>query len=337
MPSDAKEVAPETAETTEGIFDVDVSDIAKAANAPTSFIESLTSEGDEEPEPQEVEEEEEVSEENEDTEEEVEESEDDQEEEEQEEVEEDEPKGDSPGIKKRIGKLVERAKKAEAEAERLQAELNNQQGEPQQDNSTPGADRFETVTDSQKLDKMEADAEHLREWLITNPEGGEYADRSGGKYDVDYETAKSLHVQTDRDLRKNIPNQRANIQQRATSFQQANATFPWMQDNGTSEFVEMAGILANNPRAKKFYESDPNAALFFGYAVEGYKAVHAANKKKGKKVKPVESAPTSVPTSTRAKRATKNTSGAARQSKLKKQALTSGDQHDVRSYLESII
>ena len=336
MPSDAKEVAPETAETTEGIFDVAVSDIAKAANAPQTFIDSLTSNDDEASEPQEVEEEEEVIEENEDNEEEVEESEEDQEEEEQEEVEEEEPKGDSPGIKKRIGKLVERAKKAEAEAERLQTELNGQQGESRQDNSTPGADRFETVTDSQILDKMEADAEHLREWLITNPEGGEYADRSGGKYDVDYETAKSLHVQTDRDLRKNIPNQRANIHQMATSFQQANATFPWMQDNGTSEFVEMAGILANNPRAKKFYESDPNAALFFGYAVEGYKSVHA-KERKGKKVNPVAQAPTSVPTSTRAKRATKNTSGAAKQSKLKKQALSSGDQHDVRSYLESII
>ena len=109
MPSDA-EVAPETAETTEGIFDVAVSDIAKAANAPQTFIDSLTSNDDEASEPQEVEEEEEVIEENEDNEEEVEESEEDQEEEEQEEVEEEEPKGDSPGIKKRIGKLVERAK-----------------------------------------------------------------------------------------------------------------------------------------------------------------------------------------------------------------------------------
>ena len=331
MPSDAGVVPETTEETPTDIFDVSAEDIAQAAGMTESFIDIDRRASDEESETQnEEEEEEEVAEE-------VEESEDEQEVEEEDEVEAEEPKGDSPGIKKRIGKLVERAKRAEAENERLQTELNNQGAETQQENSVPGADRFETINDPKKLDKMEADAEHLREWLITNPEGGEYLDKSGGKYDVDYETAKALHVQTDRDLRKNIPTQRANLHQRATSFQQANQRFPWMTDNGTEEFVEMAGILANNPRAKKFYETDPNAALFFGYAVEGYKTVHADEKKKAKKVSPVEQAP-SVPTAPpRQKRATKNTSGAAKQSKLKKQAMLTGNNHDLRTYLESII
>ena len=331
MPSDAG-VAPENAELQEDIFAISADEIAQAAGITDTFIDKPTSDDGEESEPENEERAEEEP-----VEEESEESEDDQEEEEQE-VAEEEPKGDSPGIKKRIGKLVERAKRAEAEADRLQTELKSQREEtPQQDNSTPGADRFETVLDPQKLDKMEADAEHLREWLITNPEGGEYADRSGAKYDVDYETAKSLHVQTDRDLRKNIPAQRSNLHLRGTAFQQANKTFPWMSDNGRQEFVEMAGILQNNPRAKRFYESDPNASLFFGYAVEGYKSVHAEEAKKAKKVKPVEQAP-SVPTApSRSKRASKNTSGAAKQSKLRKQAMLSGDSHDVRSYLESIL
>ena len=334
MPSEESTgVAPQTAEATTDVFNLSAIDIAEAAGAPETFIESLTSLDDEASEPLEVEEEEEVVEEEE-TEEEVEES--DEEEEEQEESDE-EPKGDSLGIKKRIGKLVKRAELAEAEANRLKSELAGQRDEVPEETQVAGSDRFETINDPKKLDKMEADAEHLREWLITNPEGGEYLDKSGGKYDVDYETAKALHVQTDRDLRKNIPSQRANLHQRATSFQQANQRFPWMTDNGTEEFVEMAGILANNPRAKKFYETDPNAALFFGYAVEGYKSVHADEKKKAKKVGPVEQAP-SVPTAPpRQKRATKNTSGAAKQSKLKKQAMQSGNNQDVRSYLESII
>ena len=339
MPSDAEEVAPETAEETQDIFDVSVEEIAAAAGVPDSFIDKLTtSTGDEASEPENEEGEEEVAEE-EDTETvEVDESEDDDQEEEAETETEEEPKGDSPGIKKRIGKLVERAKRAEAEAERLQTELTNQQGESQQDNSVPGADRFEVVNDPRKLDKMEADAEHLREWLITNPEGGEYKDRSGGDYEVDYEMAKALHVQTDRDLRKNIPSQRANLQLRNGVFGQANQTFPWMGDNGSAEFVEMASVLSNNARAKKFYESDPQAVMLFGYAVEGYKAVHAAQAKAAKKTaKPVEQAPMLPTTPSRSKRASKNTSGAARQSKLKKQAMLSGEAHDVRSYLESIL
>tara|TARA_Y100000310_G_scaffold331359_1_gene404776 strand:- start:309 stop:1310 length:1002 start_codon:yes stop_codon:yes gene_type:complete len=333
MSSDAKGVVPETTEeTAESVFDVSAEEIARAGNASQTFIESLTSKDADESEPEEVEEEEEGIEEDEESEEE----EVDQDEEELEDTEE-EPKGDSPGIKKRIGKLVERAKRAEAEAERLGSELENQRGEPQQEIQTPGAERFETVNDPKKLDKMEADAEHLREWLMTNPEGGEYQDRSGAQYDVDYESAKALHVQTDRDLRKNIPSQRANLHQRFASIQQANQRFPWMADNGSSEFREMMGILSNNPRAKKFYETDPNAALLFGYAMEGWKSEHAKEQQKGKTVKTVEQAPTSVPTSTRAKRATKNTSGAAKKSKLHKQALQSGDVHDVRSYLESIL
>lgn len=330
VPSDAIGVAPETAEETgESVFDVSATDIAEAANASTSFIESLTtSEDDDETEPLEEEEEEEIVEEEEVQEEEVEDEEDD------EPIEtEDEPKGDSHGVKKRIGKLVERAKKAEAEAEALRGELDKKQGEPQQDNSTPGSDRFESVTNPEKLDKMEADAEHLREWLIQNPEGGEYQDRTGGNYDVDYETAKQLHVQTDRDLRKNIPQKRGILSDRVNAFQQANQRFKWMQDNGSQEYVEMAGILQNNKFAKRFYESDPNAVLLFGYAVEGWKSHHKPKKGKAK----VEQAPTSIPTSSRTKRATKNTSSNAKAGKLKKMALTSGNHSDVRSYLESIL
>ena len=336
MSSDAKGVAPETAEeTAESVFDVSAEEIAQAANASNTFIESLTSDDADESEPEEVEEEEEGIEEDEESEEEeVEEIED---EEDAEDEPEEEPKGDSQGVKKRIGKLVERAKRAEAEAERLQQELTTRREEPQQETQTPGAERFETVNDSKKLDKMEADAEHLREWVMTNPEGGEYQDRSGSKYDVDYEMAKSLHVQTDRDLRKNIPSQRANLHQRTVALNTANQKFPWMADNGSSEFRELMGILSNNPRAKKFYETDPHAALLFGYAMEGWKSEHAKEQKKGKKSKTVEQAPTSVPTSTRTKRATKNTSGATKKSKRYKQALQTGSQQDVRSYLESIL
>ena len=116
MPSDAGVVPETTEETPTDIFDVSAEDIAQAAGMTESFIDSDRTEGDEESETQNEEEsEEEVAEE---VAEEVEESEDEQEVEEEDEVEEEEPKGDSPGIKKRIGKLVERAKRAEAEQPR---------------------------------------------------------------------------------------------------------------------------------------------------------------------------------------------------------------------------
>jgi len=332
MPSDAG-VAPEKAEDTQGIFDVSAAEIAQAAGVTDTFIDSDRTENDEESEAHNEEElEEEVEEE---AEEDAAEIEDEQEDDEVEE-EEEKPKGDSPGIKKRIGKLVERAERAESERDRLQGELTAKQEAPEALSIDPDAARFETVTDPKELDRMESTAEHLREWLITNPEGGEYKDGNGETWDIDYEMAKSLQVRTDKDLRKGIPQQRTNIQLRSTTLQQANNTFHWWSDNGTQEYVEMAGILANNPRAKKFYDSDPHAALLFGYAIEGYKSVHASNGKqeKGKAVEQAPSAPTAPP---RQKRAAKKTSSTVKQSRLRKQAMQSGDTHDVRSYLESIL
>ena len=137
--------------------------------------------------------------------------------------------------------------------------------------------------------KREGDAEHLREWLLANPDGGEYLDTAGDEHDVDYEQAKQLIVQTDRDLRKNIPAQRELIVERERQAAVAQKTFKWMGQAGSVENQELNTVLKNNAYLMEYSKRDPYAQIVLGYAIEGFKSVNQA--KKGNAQQPVQQAP----------------------------------------------
>jgi hypothetical protein len=233
---------------------------------------------------------------------------------------------DSDGVKKRIGKLIEAKNQAEAEKQALEEELRDMKKAPQK-----GLDQFDQVQTFDELKKRESDAEHLRDWLLENPDGGEYTDESGETHDVDSQVARKLTAQTDRDLRKNIPEVAKRLQLKQQNSGIALSTFEWMKDDGSPEKVEMNKIISNNPQIKKYVENDPYGMITLGYAVEGYKAIMA--KKSGganKAVAPkMPSAPTRAnPSVVRGKSSTK--------SKLLAKA-SSGDIGDASSYIETLL
>ena len=305
MADEVMESPPEVAEET-GML----ADIARAAGV-ESFIESASEEESTEPEA-EVVAEEEVD--------------------ENEESDTGEPEAtssDSPGIKKRIGKLVERAEKAESEIEELKARIAEKDSSPEEDLTVPGGERFEGITDPKELDRREADAEHLREWLLENPEGGDYTDRGGNEYEVEYEKARRLMVETDRDLRKHIPSARSEIQRRGQVASEALARFPWMKDRSSPEYMEMASVIGRYPKAKKFYESEPEAIMFFGMAVEGFKTME----KNAKTETPNPDSPVpSTPTTSAPKRKKPNT-----KKELLSKVSASGSHEDAANYIESLL
>ena len=326
--TDENEVAPLTAEESTTESDSLLADIAEAAGVESIFDNAKI----EEPEEAEEEAEEVVEEEapeppvQEDVQEKV----------QEEEVQVDgEVSQDSDGVKKRIGKLIEARDQAKGEVEKLKeqlAEVQNQTKQPKREQK--GLSRFDDVTTLDDLQAREDDAEHLREWLLANPDGGEYTDASGTEHDVEYDQAKQLIVETDRDLRKNIPL----VRQRLVETQQqeaiANQTFKWMSDQGSYENQELRNILNHNENLQSYAKRDPYAKVVLGYAIEGFKAVQMA--KQQQKVMPKETVAPQVPVApTRAKPAVVK----PKKDKLKPlfEKAKSGEVDDAASYLEKLL
>lgn len=312
-------------------------DIAEAAGVESSFFESANSEEPEAEQEQESIEDEateevEETEEVEATEEEVEEPQDtlstelsgDEENEAQPE--------ESAGVKKRIGKLIEARNKAEAEVEELRAKLEEAQGQPTQAPDPKGMDRFESVKDFKELQAREAEAEHLREWLLANPDGGDYKDITGTEHEVDYESARRLMVETDRDLRKNIPLASQRLQQREQNKQTAMQTFDWMKDQSSPEMQEIKQVLDQNKFIKEYYEKDPFSVLTVAYAIEGIKAINARKAQKPTKPSVAPKVP-SVPN--RATPSVVKKKSTSKKSLL--QQASSGSVEDASSYIESLL
>jgi hypothetical protein len=312
-------------------------DIAEAAGVESSFFESANSEEPEAEQEQESVEEEateevEETEEVEATEEEVEEPQDtlstelsgDEDNEVQPE--------ESAGVKKRIGKLIEARNKAEAEVEELRAKLEEAQRQPTQAPDPKGMDRFDSVKDFKELQAREAEAEHLREWLLANPDGGDYKDITGTEHEVDYESARRLMVETDRDLRKNIPLATQRLQQREQNKQVAMQTFDWMKNQASPEMQEIKQVLDQNKFIKEYYEKDPFSVLTVAYAIEGIKAVNARKAQKPNKPSVAPKVP-SVPN--RATPSVVKKKSTSKKSLL--QQASSGSVEDASSYIESLL
>ena len=194
-----------------------------------------------------------------------------------------------------------------------------------------GFSRFEGIHDVAEVEKRESDAEHLRAWLLQNSEGGTYQDRSGSDYELDFEQSRKLMVDTDQDLRKNIPRAREEVARRASNVVQAKQQFAWMNDPESRESLDIQQVLAASKHMKKYYENDPFAPLLMGYAMEGFNAKAAqANVVKA----PPKAAP-STPNSPRAAPVSRKKSSKDANAKLLQEALSTGDLTDIASYIET--
>jgi len=250
-------------------------------------------------------------------------------------LEEEEKPEDSEGVKKRIGKLVEAKNAALAEVEILKAELESTAGakEAPMPVKSENLDRFSDVDNMQQLQQREESAEHLREWLLENPDGGDYTDMAGETHDVEYDQARKLMVETDRDLRKNIPKVAARLVEKQKQSQLALQTFKWMSNQGSAESKEVEKLLTNNSHLANYVKTDPFGLITLGYAVEGFKAYreNAVKAKTGKQ----PTAPNLPTAPSRSQRTVVKSKGKGKEALLKKAA--SGEIDDAASYIESLL
>jgi len=300
---------------------VSLSDIAEAAGLDQSIFENASTETNEESEVVTEVEEEGVAEISDEPEPETEET---------EETEETPDTQEPEGVKKRIGKLIEARELAKAETKKLQEELEELKGAAPAKAEQKGLARFDEVMSETDLGKRESDAEHLREWLLANPDGGDYEDSSGQEHEVDYDQAKVLIVETDRDLRKNIPLVRDRLRQKQSQDQIALKTFQWMNDGTSPEALELKAILADNKFLKDYSTKDPYAQIVLGYAVEGFKKVQSRSNPT-----PSNQAPSIPVAPSRAKPSVVKGKNKNSSSDLLKLA-ASGDIEDASKYIESL-
>ena len=237
---------------------------------------------------------------------------------------------DSPGVKKRIDGLLNRTHEAEAKVIELEKTLSSQEAASQTQEPEAEANRFTKVTDPTELTKLENEARAMEDWLTVNPDGGTFQDENGEEHVIDMDRAREIALTVRRDLRDNIPTRREDLRQRQQITAQATEIFPWMKDQNSPEFTEVATSLARSPRLKRFYDEFNQAPLFMGYVMEGIRSVQARSKKA-----PATRAP-AVPTpSTRS--TTQPKSSKRNSNALLERAKATGDRGAVTDYLETII
>ena len=241
--------------------------------------------------------------------------------------------GDSPGVKKRIEKLIAQKHEAESELVSLRQRVEELENKPDPEPEQPRPEaRFQKATTHAQLQKLEQEAKAMDDWITVNPDGGTFIDAEGNEQVIDMEKAREIAGQVRKDLRDNIPLRREELVTRGKVIQQAQQMFPWMTDQTSAEHTEVASLLARNSRLSEFYDEFPQSPLMMGYVIEGIKAVQA----RGKKATQGAAKPPAVPTpSTRS--ATQPKKESKSQNALLDRAMASGDRGAVADYLETIL
>tara|TARA_R110002167_G_scaffold116193_2_gene291070 strand:- start:4564 stop:5523 length:960 start_codon:yes stop_codon:yes gene_type:complete len=244
---------------------------------------------------------------------------------------EEDPFNKSKGVQKRISKLVDARKKAEAERDEALEELEQARQQPvqkRQDADSP----LSEVSSHADLQTFESNVKTLHYWLIENPEGGTYKDASGQEHEIPYEQARKLQVSTSKDISDNIPKRRSQIDHRTQATTQAVKTFPWMKDAKSNEYNKVVEFLAADPALNDLYQKSPIGPLLVGYLIEGTKVIQS---RKSKSTTPAKapSIPGPAATESRVQKSSSNKQTTA----LHERALNSGTQGDVANYLESLL
>jgi len=243
---------------------------------------------------------------------------------------EEDPFNKSKGVQKRISKLVDARKKAEAERDEALEELEQARQQPvqkRQDADSP----LSEVSSHEDLQTFESNVKALHYWLIENPEGGTYKDAAGQEHEIPYEQARKLQVSTSKDISDNIPARRSQIDHRTQATTQAVKTFPWMKDAKSNEYNKVVEFLAADPALNDFYQKSPIGPLLVGYLIEGTKVVQS---RKSKSTTPAKAPSIPGPAATESR---VQKSSSKQTTALHERALNTGSQGDVANYLESLL
>lgn len=201
-------------------------------------------------------------------------------------------------VQKRIDELVSRAKTAEEELQSYKSKVEElSKGPVKEYVPAPTIDNpLSDVLNFEELRKREQIAEQVRANCIRNPDGYSVVDGNGKEIFFDAQTVKEALVETDKLLRKDIPNRERWIREYNNSVEQTKKVMPWLMDSRTSEYQLANSIKNNFPDIKKL----PQYEYFIGLAILGEKTLNdqlSKSKPKTVESKKVPTPPVSASTS----------------------------------------
>ena len=209
------------------------------------------------------------------------------------------------GLKKRISKLSEKRKAAEAEAKaalekvkalesELEATRNGNKPEPRQHQSSLGSDRFaESLKSVEEVDRQMKEA--IRVILATeqNPEGGVFKMDDGSEREISAEEIKVARLKAIELKDIYLPERKRYLEAESAVEQDVVKEYPWWKKPDTPEYAIAQQFLKDFPEIKRKPEWKYIAALL----VEGVATKATRQKAAQKPAAPVVKKAPAVPRS----------------------------------------
>lgn len=190
----------------------------------------------------------------------------------------------SRGVQKRIDKLTAKRKEAEAEIDKLKAEveqLKQATTSPREVDSP--ADIHSNLNSIAEIEAEIAQARRVRNWAEENADGITVTDDKGEEKYYDPATMRQIKVNAMRALEEGLPQRYQYIQARDQIEQIASKEYPWWKDKTSKEHQIANQFLNTFPAIKKF----PDYKMVIGDYIRGVKARETASRGQ----KPVVKAP----------------------------------------------
>jgi hypothetical protein len=177
----------------------------------------------------------------------------------------DEESGIPKHIQKRIDKITAKRREAEAEAERLKAELEELRTKKDEPVVPRTKNPFANIVVESELNTALEQARKVRDWCEENPYGGEIPKGNGEFITVDESEVRKMKVNAMKDIETNIPAQQQFINARRHFDPLAEKEYPWWQKKDSREYATAIGLLKNFPELAQF----PDYKLVIGDFVFG--------------------------------------------------------------------
>ncbi len=177
----------------------------------------------------------------------------------------DEESGIPKHIQKRIDKITAKRREAEAEADRLKAELEELRSKKDEPVVPRTKNPFANIVVESELQTALEQARKVRDWCEENPYGGEIPKGNGEFITVDESEVRKMKVNALKDIETNIPAQQQFINARRHFDPIAEKEYPWWQKKDSREYQTAIGLLKNFPELAQF----PDYKLVIGDFVFG--------------------------------------------------------------------
>lgn len=190
----------------------------------------------------------------------------------------------SRGVQKRIDKLTAKRKEAEAEIDKLKAEVDNLKQTTTSPRDVDGlADIHSNINTVAEIEAEIAQARKVRNWAEENADGVSFTNDKGEEEYYDPAKIRQIKVNAMRALEEGLPQRYQYIQARDQIEHIASKEYPWWKDNTSKEHQIANQFINSFPSIKKF----PDYKMVIGDYIRGVKAREMANKGQ----KPVIKAP----------------------------------------------